>query len=54
MTHSHSSLIKFVKWCNARNFVMVMILSVLHIGLAYMHTRGSGRADFLSRLIELC
>src|SRR6266851_852797 len=32
-------LLKLVKWCNVRSFTLVLILSVCHIGLAYMHTR---------------
>jgi hypothetical protein len=49
MTCSNTPLLKAVKWCNARSFALVLILSILHIGLAYMHTRDSGRADIVSR-----
>jgi hypothetical protein len=48
MTCSDALLLKVTKWCNARSFALVFILSICHIGLAYMHTRDSGRADILS------
>lgn len=35
-----------VEWLNDHSFRIVMILSLLHIGLAYIHTRHSGRADY--------
>lgn len=47
MTCSNTLLLKVTKWCNARSFALVLILSILHVGLAYMHTRDSGRADIL-------
>ena len=37
-----------VEWLNSNNLRIVVILSVLHIGLAYIHTWHSGRADSLS------
>jgi hypothetical protein len=47
MTCLNTLLLKVTKWCNARNFTLVSVLSILHVGLAYMHTRDSGRADTL-------
>jgi hypothetical protein len=47
MSCSNTLLLKVTKWCNARSFALVLILSILHVGLAYMHTRDSGRADTL-------
>lgn len=35
-----------VGWLNDHTFKIVLILSLLHIGLAYLHTRHSGRADY--------
>ena len=29
------------------SFVIVLLMSILHIGIAYIHSRESGRADFL-------
>jgi hypothetical protein len=34
-----------VEWLNEHCFKMVLILSLCHVGLAYIHTRHSGRAD---------
>ena len=38
-----------VEWFNKNSFNIVLMLSVLHIGLAYIHTPHSGRADYLFR-----
>lgn len=32
-------------WLNKHSFKLVLIMSLFHIGLAYIHTRDSGRAD---------
>lgn len=42
----------FAEWLNNHSFKMVFILSLLHIGLAYIHAQHSGRADY--RLIPVC
>jgi hypothetical protein len=34
------------EWLNNHAFGIVLILSLMHIGLAYIHTRHSGRADY--------
>jgi hypothetical protein len=48
MTCSNVLLLKLTKWCNARSFALVFVLSICHIGVANMHTRDSGRADIFS------
>jgi hypothetical protein len=45
MTCLNTALLKAVQWFNARSFALVLIFSTLHVGLAYMHSRDSGRAD---------
>lgn len=35
----------FADWLNHNAFRIVVILSLMHIGLGYIHTRRSGRAD---------
>ena len=35
------------EWLNNHGFKIILILSLVHIGLAYIHTRHSGRADYL-------
>jgi hypothetical protein len=35
----------FVEWLNNHSFKMVFVLSLLHIGLAYIHAQRSSRAD---------
>ena len=32
-------------WLNKHSFKLVLIMSLFHVGLAYIHTRDSGRAD---------
>ena len=34
-------------WFNRYHFVLVLILSVIHISLAALHTRDSGKADLM-------
>jgi hypothetical protein len=34
------------EWLNHHAFATVLVLSLMHIGLAYIHTRHSGRADY--------
>jgi hypothetical protein len=36
----------FTEWLNINGFKIVVVLSLLHIGLAYIHTQHSGRADY--------
>ncbi len=35
------------EWLNNHCFKIVLVLPLVHIGLAYIHTRHSGRADYL-------
>jgi hypothetical protein len=35
-----------VEWLNNNSFKIVLVLSLLHIGLSYIHTQHSGRADY--------
>ena len=35
----------FTEWINDHNFKLVLILSLLYIGLAYIHTQHPSRAD---------
>ena len=35
----------FMAWLNGNTFQIVLILSLVHIGLAYIHSWDSGRAD---------
>jgi hypothetical protein len=37
----------FAEWLNNQSFKIVLVLSLMHIGLAYIHTRYPGRADRL-------
>jgi len=41
-----------VRWLKMRSFEIVIILSILHIGLAYIHARDSGGTNlvFFTRL----
>lgn len=32
-------------WLKKHSFTLVLIMSLFHVGLAYIHTRDSGRAD---------
>jgi hypothetical protein len=36
-----------VAWLNKYHMVVVILLSAMHIGLACIHTRDSGRAAFI-------
>jgi hypothetical protein len=38
------------EWLNHCSFKIVLVLSVFHVGLAYIHTQPSGRADCLLKL----
>ena len=42
---NETALKRIAKWFLKNSFYIVVTLSVLHIGLAYIHTRESGRAD---------
>lgn len=35
-----------IGWLKKHNFLLVLVMSLLHIGLAYIHTRDSGRGDY--------
>jgi hypothetical protein len=35
-------------WITKHNYLLVVFLSILHVGLAFIHTRDSGGADLLS------
>ena len=35
-----------IGWLKKHNFLLVLVMSLLHIGLAYIHTRDSGRDDY--------
>ena len=37
-----------VEWLSSQNFRIILVLSLLHIGLAYIHAQHSGRADYLT------
>ena len=39
---SHS----FVEWLSKRHFGIIVVLSLLHIGLAYIHIQHSSGADY--------
>lgn len=34
-----------IPWLNKHSLALVLFLSLLHVGLAYTHTRDSGRVD---------
>lgn len=36
-------------WLNKHNLILVVLLSAMHIGLACIHTRDSGRTALLSK-----
>jgi hypothetical protein len=36
----------FAGWLSNQSFKIVVALSLLHIGLAYIHAQRSGRADY--------
>ncbi len=39
-----------IRWLQSHSLAIVVVMSLLHIGLTYMHTRVSGRADFFPLL----
>jgi hypothetical protein len=39
---------KVFGWLKKRSFILVLLMSIFHVGLAYIHTRDSGRADPLT------
>ena len=34
-----------IGWLKEKTFVLVVAMSIFHVGLAYVHTRDSGRGD---------
>ena len=38
---------KIANWLSKKSIVIVIIISIFHIGLTYIHTRESGRADLI-------
>jgi hypothetical protein len=41
----HGVLARLLRWLNRHHLFLVLLLSALHLGLAHMHVRDSGRTD---------
>ncbi len=42
---------RVTNWLGRHSLQLVLIMSLLHVGLAYIHTRDSGRADPLTNFL---
>lgn len=48
MDKVNGALHNAVRWTKKWSFVIVVLMSLFHVGLAYIHVRESGKANFTS------